>query len=251
MNNCKQLMVANAMYQADNNDAFPMAFHGGYTPTANDVNKPWVSGWLDWGTGTDNTNLQMLLEPRYAVLAQYFGKVKNIYKCPADNYASAAQRGRGWSSRVRSLSGNIYVGRGNGWANGPGYSAGGPNNLQIYKGAVKMGDLTIPGAAQSWVYMDEHPDSINDAGAFAPNSATNIPDAPATYHNMAAGFAFADGHAEIHKWRGPTMTKPRRNNGLNGVSYAAQNNFATVRTDPDLVWYSYVTPRLTQRTVAN
>jgi len=251
MNNCKQLMVANAMYQADNNDFFPMAFHGGYTPTANDVNKPWVTGWLDWSTSSDNTNLLYLLEPRYAVLAQYFGKVKNIYKCPADNYASSAQRARGWSSRCRSLSGDIYVGRGNGWHNGTGYSAGGPNNLSIYKGASKMSDLTVPGPAQSWVYMDEHPDSINDAGAFAPNNATNIPDAPATYHNMAAGFAMADGHAEIHKWRGPTMTKPRNRSGLDGVAYNAMNNFATTRGDPDLFWYSYVTPRLTQRTVAN
>jgi len=40
-------------------------------------------------------------------------------------------------------------------------------------------------AAQTWVYMDEHPDSINDAGAFPPDAATNIPDAPGTYHNGA------------------------------------------------------------------
>ena len=25
-------------------------------------------------------------------------------------------------------------------------------------------------------------------------------DYPASYHNNAAGFSFADGHAEIHKW---------------------------------------------------
>ena len=55
-----------------------------------------------------------------------------------------------------------------------------------YKGAAKPADLTIPGPARTWVYMDEHPDSINDAGAFAPNSASNIPDAPSTYHNGAA-----------------------------------------------------------------
>lgn len=251
MNNTKQLMLANHMYQLDNRDTFPMAFHGGYTPTATDVNKPWVTGWLDWSTSTDNTNLTYLLEPRYAVLASYFGNSKNIYKCPADNYASGAQRARGWSSRVRSVSSNIYVGKGNGWASGPGYSAGGPNNLSIYKGASKMSDLTIPGPAQSWVYMDEHPDSINDAGAFAPNSATNIPDAPATSHSGAAGFAFADGHAEIHKWRGTVMNRPRATGGLNGVSYNAANNFATVRGDPDLYWYSFVTPRHTERTVAN
>lgn len=251
MNNTKQLMLANHMYQADNKDNFPMAFHGGFQPTANDVNKPWVTGWLDWTTGTDNTNVIFLLDPRYAVLASYFGNQKNIYKCPADSYASGAQRGRGWSSRVRSVSGNIYIGKGNGWATGSWGSPGGPNNLTIYRGASKASDLLIPGAAQTWVYMDEHPDSINDAGAFAPDSATNIPDAPATYHSGAAGFAMADGHAEIHKWRGATMTKPRTRGGLDGVSYNAQNNFACPRGDPDLFWYSFVSPRVSTRTAAN
>lgn len=251
MNNTKQLMLANHMYQSDNADNFPMAFHGGYVPTANDVNKPWVSGWLDWGTGTDNTNVNMLLDPRYAVLASYFGNAKNVYKCPADIYASQSQKARGWSSRVRSVSGNIYVGKGNGWHTGKGYSAGGPNNLTIYRGASKMSDLVIPGPAQTWVYMDEHPDSINDAGAFAPSNANTIPDAPATYHGGAAGFAMADGHAEIHKWKGPTMNKPRNKGGLSGVNYSAQNNFTTVRGDPDLYWYSFVNPRNSARTAAN
>jgi prepilin-type processing-associated H-X9-DG protein len=99
--------------------------------------------------------------------------------------------------------------------------------------------------------MDEHPDSINDAGAFAPNTSSNIPDAPATYHNGAAGFAMADGHSEIHKWKGPTMNKPRSAGGLKGVNFVMQNNFATVSTDPDLRWYSYATPRNKPKTVAD
>jgi prepilin-type processing-associated H-X9-DG protein len=249
MNNTKQLMLANHMYQGDNADSFPMAFHGGYIPTPNDVNRPWVTGWLDWGTGTDNTNELYLLDPRYAVLASYFGKAKNIYKCPADNYASSAQRAKGWSTRSRSVSCDIYVGKGNGWATGPGYSAGGPNNLGIYKGAAKSSDLTIPGPAQTWVYVDEHPDSINDAGFFPPDNAVNIPDAPATYHNGAAGFAFADGHSEIHKWRGTVMNKPRAQRGLMGVSYTAENNFGTPKGDPDIYWLSFASPRKATRTV--
>lgn len=250
INNTKQLMLANHMYQGENQDNFPYAMHGGYTPGVNDSVKPWVTGWLDWSTSTDNTNELYLLEQRYAVLAIYFGKAKNVYKCPADNFASAPQRARGWSTRARSVSGNIYVGKGNGWANGPWGGPSGPNNLSPvngYRGASKASDLLIPGPAQTWVYVDEHPDSINDAGCFPPNSATNIPDAPATYHNNAAGFAFADGHSEIHKWRGSWA--PR--NGLNKVTYNARNNFSTVAGDPDLYWYAYVSPRFTTRTVAN
>jgi len=130
-------------------------------------------------------------------------------------------------------------------------SPGGPNNLAIYKGASRSSDLTIPGPAQTWVYVDEHPDSINDAGCFAPNTKNNIPDAPATYHNGACGFAFADGHSEIHKWVGPTMKKTRAKGGLLGVNFKESNNFGTVVGDPDLRWYSYVSPRFTEKTVAD
>jgi len=252
INNTKQLMAANHMYQGDNEDQFPMAFHGGFVSVWPDL-QPWVTGWLDWGLSPDNTNEVYLLDPRHACLAAYFARAKNIYKCPADNYASPVQRARGWSARARSVSGNIYIGRGNGWYNDPRgrYTAGGPNNLAIYKGAAKASDLTIPGPTLTWVYVDEHPDSINDAGCFPPNSANNIPDAPATYHNGAAGFAFADGHSEIHKWKGPTMNKPRSQRGLLGVNFNAENNFGTVLGDPDLYWYSFHSPRWSTRTVAN
>jgi prepilin-type N-terminal cleavage/methylation domain-containing protein/prepilin-type processing-associated H-X9-DG protein len=254
MNNTKQLMLANHMYVLDYNDTFPYAFHGGYVPPAPTTAQPyppqpWVTGWLDWTLSTDNTNLMYLLDSRYACLAPYFGQAKNIYHCPADTCASAVQRARGWSSRCRSVSGDIYVGRGNAWTS-LGGGPSGPYNLTIYKGAAKPSDLTIPGPAGTWVYMDEHPDSINDAGAFAPDSANNIPDAPATYHNGAAGFAFADGHSEIHRWRGGTMNKPRSAGGLMGVNYNAVNNFACAAKDPDLYWYSYATPRKTAMTVA-
>src|SRR5437899_238824 len=116
MNNTKQLMLANHMYQGDNRDNFPMAMHGGYTWTGpTDPNRPWVTGWLDWTTSDQNTNIQFLINPQYAVLAPFFGQAKNIYKCPADKYASRDQKLRGWDSRCRSVSGDIYVGRGNGW----------------------------------------------------------------------------------------------------------------------------------------
>jgi prepilin-type processing-associated H-X9-DG protein len=52
------------------------------------------------------------------------------------------------------------------------------------------------------VFVDEHPDSINDGfiiiGSRDPGRWVNA--LPASYHNRAYGFGFADGHAEIHKW---------------------------------------------------
>ena len=227
-----------------------MVIHGGYPPAVGDPNMPWVTGWLDWTTSPDNTNAAYLLDPRYSSLAGYFARDSHIYKCPADNYVSSSQRALGWEERVRSVSANVYVGKGNAWAsvlNGP----SGPNNLAIYRGAAKVADLLIPGPARTWVYMDEHPDSINDGANWPPNMANNILEGPATYHNGAAGVAMADGHCEIHRWTGPTLNKPRRLSGLADVSFTAMNNFGTVNGDPDLFWLSYNSPRWSARTVAN
>lgn len=251
LENTRQLMLANFMYQAENRDALPMVFHGGYYPVATDVNRPWVTGWLDWGMGTDNTNVAYLTQPRYASLAGYLGKSTNVYRCPADTYASQAQRARGWPARARSISANMYVGKGNGWTSGPGYSAGGPNNLGLYRGAAISSALLIPGPARTFVYMDEHPDSINDGGLWPPNSSSNVPDAPSTLHNGAAAVTFADGHSELHRWRGTTMNKPRNKMGLLGVNFSAANNWTFALGDPDLLWLSYSSPRHTTRTAGN
>jgi prepilin-type N-terminal cleavage/methylation domain-containing protein/prepilin-type processing-associated H-X9-DG protein len=233
MSNTKQLMVANKMYQGDNQDKFPGAYHGGFVPSANAKEKPWVTGWLDWTLSSDNTNLAYLLDPRYAVLASYFGKAKNLYKCPADKYLAIAQKARGWNERVRSMSGDIFVGEGN--------AETGPMG-SIYAHPIRESDLVIPGPSQTWVYVDEHPDSINDAGCFAPNSDVNIVDIPANYHNGACGFAFADGHSEIHRWVGAVIKRLK----VNARDGAYQLNLTAPRRDPDLYWYSYRTPRKTE-----
>src|SRR5262245_26576560 len=60
-----------------------------------------------------------------------------------------------------------------------------------------------------WMYVDEHPDSMNDAGFLSPRISQWI-DLPASYHNGACGFAFADGHSEIHRWRTSVNKVPIR-----------------------------------------
>src|SRR2546422_8363703 len=197
----------------------------------------WVEGWLDWQTTTrkDNTNTEFLTSDKYANLGPYIGRQKNILKCPADNYLSPKQRAYGWTARVRSFSGNIGVGEGN--------ATEGPWDA-IYQHYTKYSQMIYPGPAATWVFVDEHPDSMNDAGFFNPRISNYLwVDMPATYHNGACGFAFADGHSEIHKWKGPTMNKPRANGGLRGVNFQWQVNVPTVKGDPDLSWLSYATPR--------
>jgi prepilin-type processing-associated H-X9-DG protein len=60
--------------------------------------------------------------------------------------------------------------------------------------------------------MDEHPDSINDGWfifctAGNPAERTAWSDLPASFHNGACGFSFADGHSEIKKWRMPSSIR--------------------------------------------
>ena len=198
MNNTKQVMLACHLYLGDNNDRFPGAIHGNAVPTPDNPVGPWVAGWLDWTASTDNTNVLYLTDTRYSRLARYFGNQKNVYLCPADKYVSAAQRSRGWTARVRSISGNIY--------NGDGNAESGPTDT-AYVHVKKMAQLINPSPVMSWMYLDEHPDSINDAGFFAPRVGAWI-DLPASYHGGAGGVAFADGHSEIHKWQSSVHKVP-------------------------------------------
>jgi len=76
----------------------------------------------------------------------------------------------------------------------------------------RSSDMINPTPSLLWVFADEHPDSINDAMLAVQMSLSGpfatIIDYPASYHNGAGGFAFADGHAEIHKWIGRTIQPP-------------------------------------------
>ena len=77
-----------------------------------------------------------------------------------------------------------------------------------------------------FVTLDENPNTIND-GFFVvdPNQPTTWVDIPASYHNHACGFGFADGHAEIKKWRDANMLAAKTSN------VPMQSGFAD-----DLVW---------------
>lgn len=225
MNNLKQVMLAWQMYQLDNNDKIVESYHGGGTLgfAQDQRNAPWVIGWLTWGTESDNTNELYLIDPRYSKLAKYFGNAKNVYLCPADQFVSTAQRQRGWTRRVRSIAGNIGIGKGN--------AETGPWDT-IYKHILTMGDFVYPGPSETWVHLDEHPDSINDAGFFNPHVSSWV-DIPASYHNNAAGFSFADGHAEVHKWKASLKDIPVTRTGT--IRFKTQPR----AKDVDIAWMSY------------
>lgn len=225
MNNSRQLALAWQMYADDHEGVLVPNRHGSATRRGLDPNN-WVSGWMDWTSSSDNTNILFLTDPAYARLAPYTVRSARLYKCPADQYRSRQNPG----PRVRSISMNAALGEGN--------KTNFANWVPPFFFAIKMSDIQAPAPSMTWLFVDEHPDSIND-GCFFLNpwqtgSAAAWRDLPASYHRGAAGFAFADGHAEIRKWVDARTPQPVRMADFPGL--AAPHSV-------DYEWMAHRTPR--------
>jgi prepilin-type N-terminal cleavage/methylation domain-containing protein len=199
LSNTKQLALAWLMYAGDNDDRVVNNF--GVSETQNSVRMDpdaeypnWVQNVVDWTVNQMNTNLAYL---RSGKLGKYTTGTVNLYRCPADNNLSLAQKRAGWSYRVRSLSMNAYFGIFN---TSRDVTWEGKNMFQNdYRQFLKTGDVREP--AKMFVFLDEQPDSINDAYYLNTlGNQTQWGDSPAWYHNGACGVSFSDGHSEIHKW---------------------------------------------------
>jgi prepilin-type N-terminal cleavage/methylation domain-containing protein/prepilin-type processing-associated H-X9-DG protein len=204
LNNTKQLTIAWRLYSDDYNDR--VANNYGVDETVAAINAGvydnWVNNVMTWGASAavadrSNTNNAWVAN---GVLGRYTAATVGAYKCPADNYLSAAQRNAGFPRRNRSLSMNSIFGR---FSMGEDPTAHGLNwGFQQFVQYLKQTQVRQP--AKTWLFIDEHPDSIND-GYFINNpDVSNWQDIPACYHNGACGFSFADGHSEIKKWRSAT-----------------------------------------------
>jgi prepilin-type processing-associated H-X9-DG protein len=102
--------------------------------------------------------------------------------------------GGGGNDRVRSMSMNA-------WMNAsPTAVSGCAMPVTTYRLYAKSADLSVPGAANLRLYIDENPYSINDAFFLDIPSDTGWVDCPSSYHDGACGMAFCDGHAQIKKW---------------------------------------------------
>jgi len=194
----------------------------------------WVGGnWLDKNNPgkTDNWDVDYWIKGLNANgekvrnrgnrLYPYAGNSTEIFNCPADNSVGMTKQ-RKTVPRLRSRSINNWVG-GPAWG-----SSGGP-----YHVFLKDTDMNNPGPSNTFVLLDEREDSIND-GYFVvdmagwPNGSRTMVDFPASYHNNAAGFSFADGHAEIHKWL-DKRTYPKISKGNMALNVPMVNS-------PDLFW---------------
>ena len=179
----RQMMLAWKLYLDDSQDKVPQS----YGPNE------WVHGSLDF-SGGNRSNWDVNQDITKSLLFSYCGNNLGIWKCPADN--SSVKVGATTMQRVRSIAMNA-------WFNSTDVEGFG-SGFKVFK---SMSDLTDPSPSGTWVILDEREDSIND-GEFVvgmdgyPDKPTQwrIIDFPASYHNGAGGFSFADGHSEIKKW---------------------------------------------------
>jgi prepilin-type N-terminal cleavage/methylation domain-containing protein len=215
MSNSKQMALALLLYVDDNRGSFPPNGNGGMG------SKGWVDGWLTWGTDTDNTNIVNL---KTSKLGPYTTGPVDLYRCPADKNLSQPQRAARWTERVRSRSMNGFIE--GGLYKDP---SGGSTWYSGYCRYDKQSDVVRPTPSDLWAFGDEHPDSINDGWQITDVlNNSHFVDLPASYHGRAGGFAFTDGHAEIHKWReASTLVK---------VTYVQYNDFPTRGQLRDVNW---------------
>lgn len=225
MNNLKQLQLAWVMYSGDYNDFLPQA--GDLGATANSftdgrlANQIWVHGDMQ---GDPNATAPGSTDPRLVERGTLFPYAKSlkIYKCSADQKKGLAYTGPpSWQPTTRSMAMNSWL---NPFAGHTGGTSG-----RVFR---KQTDINshVGGPVKLFVFVDENPYTIND-GYFLiyPNQGTVNPttwtDVPASYHNKACGFSFADGHAEIKKWRDKNLINAKNINTPVDPNYKA-----------DLIW---------------
>ena len=178
-----------------------------------------MNGWIDYSSSSANWDPDVDIAK--SPLMPYLGKRNfQIWKCPADFVTVKNNKGQR-VPRVRSNSMSQVFDEGY-WLPAASW--------RIY---AKLSVIVNP--VKTWVLVDEHPDSNNDAACAVemvkPDAMSGrIIDFPASYHNGACGFSFSDGHAIIHKWKGSTIRPP--------VRYVAPNVVSAGDSLPDVIWWS-------------
>jgi prepilin-type processing-associated H-X9-DG protein len=204
LNNLKQVTLCWILYAQDYNDAL----------CANDG----ASGWITekgtdgngeaWGANDINTNTSMILSSTAAANSfLLYNKNPGIYRCPGDSIPSQ----NGTRLRTYTLSGAM---NNSSSASSEVTLRGGNATGVTYIRATKMNNLSQPGPANCFTFVDENTYTLLVSGGVDFSFTPGLPAAseffqslPGTYHGSAGNISFADGHGEQHKWLDPVVTK--------------------------------------------
>ena len=241
LSNQKQLIYAWVIYADENSDK--LVVNANNDAIGAKING-WVTNIMQWDFFPSSTWQQNYDKPSMynALLGPYCTHAAGIYHCPGDTFN--AQKG----PRVRSYSMNGQMGSAvvNAIGKGTVVNQYGPGqNWQIYN---KSTDIRNPSPANAWVFIEEHPDSIND-GLFRVNLQSVAADYsggtyvwndyPACNHGKIGVLAYADGHAQTHVWNDGALYP-------NPVVHNKNNNLAAIAPYSDLIWLRSGTSVLVQ-----
>jgi prepilin-type processing-associated H-X9-DG protein len=216
------------MFPDDNEGKLPVNPNTGPPPAG------WIRGSMGWSAGsTDNTNRAYLTDSQYAVLAPYCQSSAGIYKDPGDNIPCDL------GPRVRSYSMNCMMG---------GYTGSAANdvmylNQPLYRLYIKQADINRPPPVNAWVFIEEHPDCINDGFFWVKMvppppiiSSYHWQDIPGSNHGNAGVLSFADGHAEIKPWLDQNIRNRKVQATTTAYSGFIGIDATPLHADTDLSW---------------
>jgi prepilin-type N-terminal cleavage/methylation domain-containing protein/prepilin-type processing-associated H-X9-DG protein len=218
LNNMRQLMAAFTMYTHDSSEFFPPNPDAALsTPGCS-----WVLGaawgWFPPGNSgsPDAGNPDILRDGSRNLLAAYTRTNISLFRCPFDPriapYAGSDTNLVGQMIPViRDVSMNQGVGtkgaclggaNANSTVDGPwlnGSHSHTANNPYATFG--RWSDFTSVRPSEIWVLVDDDPWTINDSSMAVIAASPDTVDYVNFFNNNGTAFAFADGHAEIHKWK--------------------------------------------------
>jgi len=217
INNMRQLGAALAMYSHDNFDLLPPNFDpGNATP-----GEAWVmgnaSGWMPTITGggsPDAGDPKFTTNASYSLLAPYLGNRPEPFQCPLDPricpYSGSDSSSTGKPIKVVrnvALNGGVGTNPHKGW----------PATIKVdgawldgnhshvadtpYATFGKMSDFRNVRPADTWTFVDADPWTIASGEMAVIAAVPDTVDYCNALHGNATPFAFADGRAEMHKWK--------------------------------------------------
>lgn len=200
LNNNRQLCNAWRMYADDNRDQIVFSSDDGST-SGNPLNQyAWTQGHMDLSpVNRVNWDPASLTN---SPLWPYCGGRFDIFKCPSDRLALLVNGV--YRPRIRTMSMNLYLG---GFAG----TTGGWPSMQSYRLFLKSTELSAPGPARTFVFLDMRPDYVNwgnfftDMTGYSPSNPGSylFQDFPGYFHDGGCGFSFADNHVELRRWVDP------------------------------------------------